>query len=252
MIKTIGQAFERLRGLIGTEPDPALCIGFVHTGPPVSKCRYTKAAMDSIIERFKLAIAGNSFHGNVALLAICFRPNRQRIDADNLLKMVVDAGTKALAWEDDCQVTIQGAIIELDLERPRTIVALCECPSSLTRGDDAKVRCVVCGNLFFPYGVQRRLVATWCSRECSKLLPRKCPECDLDFKPHNYRSKFCSIRCRGIAQAKRDKAARAAKTHCVKGHLLDDVNTHILPNGGKRCRKCQSTAARLHRLSKTT
>jgi len=51
--------------------------------------------------------------GNVALACIFFRPNRQRVDADNLLKHICDAATGVL-WLDDSQVTAIVAIVELD------------------------------------------------------------------------------------------------------------------------------------------
>jgi hypothetical protein len=33
---------------------------------------------------------------------------------------------------------------------------------------------------------------------------------------------------------------KARKTHCVHGHLFDEANTHIRPNGTRRCRKCHA------------
>lgn len=39
---------------------------------------------------------------------------------------------------------------------------------------------------------------------------------------------------RGIGPA----ARRAAQTHCVSGHEFTTTNTHIRPNGTRRCREC--------------
>lgn len=199
MIDTVEKAFERLGGMAGPMFALALRIGFVHPGPPVSKSRArwskksgrfytpgsTKTAEESVAWHFKSELCGEKFAGNVAVLAVFIRPNRQRIDADNLMKLVLDAGTKAGAWDDDSQVTTQGSVVELDADNPRTIVVCCSSESSLTRGDDAKAKCVVCGKLFFPGGVRRREVAKWCSKECRKLLPKPCRECGVGFEPPN-------------------------------------------------------------------
>ncbi len=37
-----------------------------------------------------------------------------------------------------------------------------------------------------------------------------------------------------VAQA----AVNARKTHCAKGHAFDEANTHINPEGKRRCRRC--------------
>lgn len=43
---------------------------------------------------------------------------------------------------------------------------------------------------------------------------------------------------------------RAAQTHCVNGHLFDEVNTYLDPNNGKRvCRTCKRLRMRRYRSS---
>ena len=49
-----------------------------------------------------------------------FRSNRQRIDADNLLKSVLDACTQAGLWRDDSQVREVAAKVWLGQADPRT------------------------------------------------------------------------------------------------------------------------------------
>lgn len=50
------------------------------------------------------------------------------------------------------------------------------------------------------------------------------------------------LRGEGIA------AINAAKTHCVKGHPFDEVNTYIEPSNGKRkCRTCRRADGRCYR-----
>lgn len=34
-------------------------------------------------------------------------------------------------------------------------------------------------------------------------------------------------------------AVNARKTHCIRGHALDDVNTFVAPNGSRHCRLCE-------------
>jgi Holliday junction resolvase RusA-like endonuclease len=42
--------------------------------------------------------------GPVVVAAVFYRPDRHRVDVDNLLKRLLDAGTRARLWRDDSQV----------------------------------------------------------------------------------------------------------------------------------------------------
>lgn len=70
--------------------------------------------------------------GNLALGAVFFRPDRRRIDVDNMLKHVCDAGN-GIAWADDAQITALYAVAELDAEDPRTLLVVTRHRSSLVR-----------------------------------------------------------------------------------------------------------------------
>lgn len=70
--------------------------------------------------------------GNLALGAVFFRSNRQRIDVDNLVKHVADAGN-GIAWVDDAQLTAIYAVAELDAQFPRTVLVVTRHVSSLDR-----------------------------------------------------------------------------------------------------------------------
>lgn len=70
--------------------------------------------------------------GNLALGAVFFRASRQRIDVDNLLKHVCDAGN-GIAWADDAQITAVYGVAELDAEHPRTLLVVARHASSLDR-----------------------------------------------------------------------------------------------------------------------
>jgi Holliday junction resolvase RusA-like endonuclease len=71
--------------------------------------------------------------GNVAICCIFYRPNRQRIDADNLLKHICDSGNGVL-WTDDSQITAIMGIVEIDASNPRTVLVMGDHLSTLVRG----------------------------------------------------------------------------------------------------------------------
>ena len=157
----VAKGLELLRRLIGPDVNPDHMWVFVHEGPPISKSRArynrqsgrtytpakTVAAQESLEARFVEILKGLVVGGSVAIVAVFYRPNYQRIDADNLMKLVMDAGTKAGVWADDCYVTAQSAYIEMDRERPRTIVAFCQTESTLDRARMFKPKptCQICG-----------------------------------------------------------------------------------------------------------
>lgn len=93
----------------------------------------TKAAEEHLAWRFRLAMQGCTLIGNLGMVCVFYRPDRRRIDGDNMLKLVCDAGNLARAWGDDCQITTKLARIELDKARPRTEIAIGPMASTLTR-----------------------------------------------------------------------------------------------------------------------
>lgn len=72
------------------------------------------------------------FQGNVALACLFFRPTKQRVDTDNLLKHLCDAGNGVI-WIDDVQCTALAGVLELDKAEPRTVVAIAPHQSSMVR-----------------------------------------------------------------------------------------------------------------------
>lgn len=202
----------------------------VHDGDPASKARArivrghaytpakTTAAQKSLAER----MVGVRFLGNVAVACVFHRSNRQRIDIDNLMKLVLDAATQADVWDDDSQVTAVVAALEHDPGHPRTVVAFAPHTSTMLRGPDSLPRCAACGNVFDPYGQPRR---RHCSRECRMTLaePVPCPQCGVPFKRRTGNNKYCSVACRGLAARRRK--------YCECGALLSKTSY------GK-CRAC--------------
>lgn len=142
-------------------------------GEPMSKARarftgkggvYTPPSVKEAEQRWVGRLQGMpKLTGNVALAAMFVRGNRQRIDVDNMLKLVGDACTRAEIWEDDSQVTGMAGLVELDRTQPRTILALAEHESTMLRGSAHWPICVTCGEKFNPAGRKR---PKFCSREC--------------------------------------------------------------------------------------
>lgn len=131
-------AVRRLRRLVEEHGALEEAHALVHEGAPISKARarwsgrnhrtYTppevEGAEEELAWRFREVMLGQKYEsGSVAIVAIFYRPNRQRIDADNLMKLVMDAATGAGVWTDDSQVTALASYVELDHQRPRTVVA---------------------------------------------------------------------------------------------------------------------------------
>ncbi len=52
---------------------------------------------------------------------------------------------------------------------------------------------------------------------------------------------------RGMAPEILKAFAFQPQTHCKRGHLFDEENTHIRPNGNKTCRTCRNAAQRVRR-----
>lgn len=124
-------------------------LAFVFDVPPQSKARArtvqtrrgprtftpiaTRTAEEHMAWAWKLHRRGRVFDGNLAVACVFYMPTRRRVDGDNMIKLVLDAGTKAGVWHDDSQVTTKLLRVELDRDYPRTEVALCRSISTLAR-----------------------------------------------------------------------------------------------------------------------
>lgn len=212
-------------------PDHSIHV-IVHEGDPASKARarvvrgraYTPRATQVAQEALAWRLRGiESFTGNVAVACVFHRSNRQRIDVDNLLKLVLDAATQARVWEDDSQVTAVLAVLEHDPDAPRTVVAFAPHESSMGRGPDSLPKCAACGTPFDAYGNPRR---RHCSRECRMTLaePVVCPGCGKSFKKRSGNQKYCSTPCRA--------AASRTKPTC------EACGARLSRAGYRRCRSC--------------
>ena len=202
----------RLRGLVAQEVTQVWVTA--HPGPPVSKSRarwsaktgkfYTPGSTDTaqtaMAWEMKAAMGGVKLLGAVAVVVTFYRPNFQRIDIDNLTKLVMDAATEAEVWVDDCHVVAQAAVMELDIENPRTIVAFGVVKSTMDRS--ARFTCTVCGKAFTRAGLAalKRPPKT-CSRECRDELYRRdrgearCPCCEAIFQRRVAGQRYCGRPC---------------------------------------------------------
>ena len=137
--------YVQLATMFGADVMPL--VAFAHDGVPIAKERprlgaggrthtpeRTAAAEEHLAWAFKLAWRGGApLLGNLAMVCVFYRPDRRRIDADNMLKLVCDAGNIAKVWSDDSQITTKFARVELDKARPRTEIAIGSLASTLTR-----------------------------------------------------------------------------------------------------------------------
>lgn len=179
--RDMDRAFDLAEGLGIVRGDRLAYV--VIPGPPWSKSRprftrngrtYQPAGDRDAEERtgsFLKKAVPEQFPGNVGMVCLFYRPNHQRIDADNLLKHVCDSGNGIL-WKDDSQCTGILGILELDAENPRTVVVVGEHTSTLTRGVDDTVPCAICKT-----PIQRRRgkgdrskTIKTCSRECTAII----------------------------------------------------------------------------------
>jgi Holliday junction resolvase RusA-like endonuclease/ssDNA-binding Zn-finger/Zn-ribbon topoisomerase 1 len=174
--------------------------------------------------------------GNVALGCIFFRPNRQRIDADNMLKHVCDAAS-GIVYHDDEQVTGITGLIELDADNPRTVIMVGEHTTTLTRGTDATTPCPECGQPMSLIGRTAR--PEFCSRTCRNKAdgldltePVPCAQCSKPFKRTTRAQKLCSPQCRA------DRLRNAHKNRATPNSRCAECNKQLSHKRGGRCRDC--------------
>lgn len=217
-------------------------VRIVIPGPPVSKSSayqhpHLLGSQERTAGYLKAAVAG-PFEGNVGMACIFLRPNKQRIDADNLLKHMCDAGTGVL-WLDDSQCTKVAGVVEVDPDNPRTIVFVGPASSSLTRGVDAAYPCAQCGQPIYPHGdgrLRRTCAAPACVqaakgyRNLDRLV--ECAHCGWPFRRRSSYTTLCSTDCRAASVRGKRKAARRPNSRCA------DCDVQLAHRRGGRCRDC--------------
>jgi Holliday junction resolvase RusA-like endonuclease len=173
--------------------------------------------------------------GNIALGCVFFRPDKQRIDVDNMLKHVCDAAN-GIAWVDDSQVTAVYGVAELDVERPRTLLVFARHSSSLLRGTDNVRACPQCGVEFPLIG---RTTRRFCSLPCSRRArghnlaePVACKQCGKPFKRTTAAQQMCSRECRADSLRGRNRSRGQPKSACT------ECGKTLAHRRGGRCRAC--------------
>lgn len=230
--------------------DISRAIRYVETGPPFSKSRprfsrnggvYVKKGDRAAEDRTRAAIRAAGipqFPGNVAMLCLFYRPNFQRIDVDNMLKHVCDAAN-GIMWADDSQVTALVGLAELDADDPRTVVVAAPHESTLGRGVNATVPCLVCGALIVSTGVSKR--PKTCSRQCAARFrfghngldePVDCLHCGEPFRRTTQYQRYCSPECRvePLRNANRSRGKPLSKCW--------ECGVTLAHHRGGRCRNC--------------
>jgi Holliday junction resolvase RusA-like endonuclease len=239
-----------LRLVAALAPGTADMKFFVIDGDPASKSRPRlgrggktyKTTEDANAEartgwHFRRAFRGDKpWTGNVALGCVFFRPNRQRIDVDNMLKHICDSAN-GIAWADDSQVTAAYGIAEFDAEHPRTLVVLARHHSTLTRGSDNARICAHCGGRFNVAGLKS--TQQYCSHACvNKALgrdlsePVNCKECGKPFRRKTTTQVLCSSECRAASLKGRPRPRRSERRKC------SECGAQLNHSRGGRCRAC--------------
>ncbi|MFD4343463.1 RusA family crossover junction endodeoxyribonuclease [Streptomyces coelicoflavus] len=173
--------------------------------------------------------------GNVAVGAVFFRPNKQRIDVDNMLKHVCDAAN-GIAWVDDSQVTAIYGIAELDAEQPRTILVFAQHASTLTRGTDNVRACEHCGK---PFPLVGRTTKRFCTAACAYKArghdlaePVHCKQCGNPFRRRTKKQVMCSPECRANHLRNRRRESAKPRSKC------SECGKTLAHTRGGRCRDC--------------
>lgn len=243
--------------MIAAGPEEWLKYLVIH-GPPPSKQRprfgrggrvYTPAESRAAEERTSVFIRSSvqtPHTGNIALGCVFFRPNRQRIDVDNMLKHVCDAAN-GIAWHDDSQVTTLFGRVELDAENPRTLIIFGPDESTMMRGTDAWYPCPICETrIHFDGQTNPRKT---CSRECAArvrgfyLLDERlpCAHCQVPFKRANKYQTMCSPECRLDSFRGKRKGRAGPLSLCL------DCDKELSHRRGGRCRDCWAQSLKAQR-----
>lgn len=202
-----------------------LDFSLVHDGAPVSKSRArvsqghaytprrTEEAQQVLAWAIKLAMPkGYRDDGEqtYAVEARFFMPSFHRIDVDNLLKLVLDAGT-GIVWKDDIQVVEVHGYITRQVPNPRSEIRIYSVPSP-----HPSLTCEHCGKSFRLPASQsegRRFCTKACQRAAmSTAVAVQCVGCSRTVKripAKVVENPYCSVACRT-----RHTAETRACAHC--------------------------------------
>ena len=177
--------------------------------------------------------------GNVAVGCLFFRSNRQRIDADNLLKFILDAGT-GVCWNDDSQVTAIAGFIEHEPQRPRTLLVVGPHQSSMGRTGIGSTQreCRSCRARFWTWNK----AAKFCSRSCMARANERlageiaCAWCQKPFRRRTTKQIFCGDPCR------MQRLIAGRRAHAVVKPDCRSCGKPLSRHGYALCRACWRSA----------
>ena len=162
---------------------------------------------------------------------VFYRSNYQKIDVDNMLKILFDGITRSGFWKDDSRVTeVLGRVIKGHKD-PHTdfVIYTCDTAGRLNECDNVEYTknppCLHCGHpVSDSFRSSRR---KFCSKECAyrhKAVKLVCPECNGEFyvaKSRAPKRKFCSLECSRKHWSKHgSKKAGSARTCEICGLSL--------------------------------
>lgn len=122
MIDPVRMQITPVRVVIPGRPIPKSRPRFTRRGG-VYSVKAQRVHEDAIGWALRAKLGHRRFHGPVRVYAVFFFPDRRTSDADNLLKLLLDAGNK-IAWDDDKQVVGVTGEIEFDKANPRTEILI--------------------------------------------------------------------------------------------------------------------------------
>jgi Holliday junction resolvase RusA-like endonuclease len=167
-----------------------------------------------------------------ALRCLFFRPNRVRIDCDNLMKAVSDAAT-GVVWKDDRQVLEIVGRLYLGCAEGKAEILIHRVPDT-TRKDF----CQRCGKEYTTYP---SLKARFCSNECRNTVKRvelQCSGCQVRFT-----IPVCVARKRG---------GKDGRVFCSKSCAAKHMKRRRLPPKGRKvfaCPQCGGPMSKPHYIS---
>jgi Holliday junction resolvase RusA-like endonuclease len=238
-------------------PDADEVVYFAMKGNPASKARprfdtvrrrtYEPASNRKAEEAtrwyFRAAFA-EPRSDSLMLAAVFYRADLHRIDADNMLKHLCDAGT-GVAWVDDSQITAIVGVVELDRQKPRTLVVVAPHMSTMNRGPEPARDCEHCGKTYKPgrryNGPPQRFCCSQCAIwnrgvDLSQLVA--CSNCGVPFKRRTAATRLCSEQCRveELVGVNRSRASDRPYSTCVT------CGAQLAHRRGGRCRTCWRAA----------
>jgi len=164
------------------------------------------------------------------LRCVFYRPNRLRIDCDNLIKAISDAAT-GLVWKDDSQVLEVIGRLFLAAERPHVEFAIYRVPDTA-----ARPKCPTCAKRFVTYP---SIGSKYCSVECfnqTRRVTRNCRQCEKTFtlpqSSAKATSRFCSRSCASTFHGQ----VRVART--ALNRVCQDCGRPVSRREYTRCRGC--------------